>query len=348
MYREKVNEAISEFLEEKERNAMKEYREDNAQFYRDLREFMLRGGKRLRPIAVILGYKSIKDDREEELIKASICVEFLHNSTLIHDDIIDQDTLRRGGPTFHVLYERRYSHLPKERARLFGLAFGIMGGDELFNLGFEALLTSGFDKDRVCEALKYYVEAYREIVNGELLDLIMSISDYERLSVDDYLLMVRLKTSALFEKSFLIGLTLANADERTKNAFSNYAVYLSEAFQIRDDILGLYGTEEELGKPIGSDLREGKATILVILAFKMLPDDKKKALKDILTKHQIAEEDVYYARDLLKEYGVLNEAERISEELIEKAKDNIISLDINEEYKEILCDLAEFVVRRRY
>jgi len=349
-YREKVNKAINEFLIEKEEIATREYRKDNAEFYRNLREFMLRGGKRLRPIAVILAYKSVKGDyvEEEKIIRASTCVEFLHNSTLIHDDIIDEDTLRRGGPTFHVLYEKVFSYLPKDRAKLYGLAFGIMGGDELFNLGFEALLTSGFKGDGLYEALGYYIKAYREVVNGELLDLVMSVSNYEKLLTDDYLLMVRLKTASLFEKSFLIGLALARASEHIKSVFSRYAISVAEAFQIRDDILGLYGEEKEIGKPVGSDIREGKATILVVLAFKYLPHKEKQRLKEILLKREVTKEDVYYVRELLKKYGILNRAEELSESLIESAKEAISSLEISEDYKELLSALAEFVVRRKY
>jgi len=348
-FKPKVEEALKAIFDEKIEKA-KAYGDENARFYENLKEFVLRGGKRLRPITLIMAYHAIRKPEEEldELVKASTCVELLHNSTLVHDDIIDQDELRRGGPTFHVKYERLLGQRAPPKARLLGLAMGILGGDELFNMGFEVLLNAKFENIRVIRALGHYVNAYRKVVNGELLDLIMSIEDYGSLSLEDYMVMIDLKTAALFKESIRIGATLAGADDEITNGLSEYGELVARAFQIQDDILGIYGDEKTLGKPIGSDLREGKATILVIKALEALRGKEKEQFLSLLGRGGITVSEVNMVRDLLKTRGILKEVQGLSEALIEKAKGKVRCLDIREEAREYFLNLADFMIRRRY
>ncbi len=348
-FRPKVNEALNRIFNDKIIKA-RCYGEECVRFYENLREFVLRGGKRLRPIALIMAYHAIKKPEREldELVRASTCIELLHNSTLIHDDIIDQDTLRRGGPTFHIKYEQYFRRWCPTRANIYGMALGILGGDELFNMGFEVLLTSNFEPTRRLRALEYYVMGYREVVNGELLDLVMAISDYESLKLENYIDMVRLKTAALFEKALAIGAVLANASEEQLRYLREYGVRMAEAFQIQDDILGVYGEEKELGKPVGSDLREGKATILIIEAMKKLPRREKETLKGLLGRPDISKGDVELVRRMLQKYGILQEVRDKAKALVEEAVEALRKAHIRDEAYEFFVELAEFIIRRTH
>ncbi len=348
-YKQPIEQALKKIFDEKISEAGK-LNKDNVKFYENLKEFVLRGGKRLRPITLIMAYSAVKEPTTElnELIRTSTCVELLHNSTLIHDDIIDQDELRRGGPTFHTLYGQLFEKEVPHRAKILGIAMGILGGDELFNIGFETLLTAKFDRERVSRALEYYVSAYREVVNGELLDLMFSITDYEKLSEEEYLKMIRLKTAALFEKSICIGSVLAGIDEKTLLKLREYAVLVAEAFQIQDDILGIYGDEKVLGKPIGSDLREGKATLLVIKAIRTLNDEEKRVFLQVLGKENISLSEVKKVRKILREKGILEYVRKVSYNLAEEAKKIISKLSIRDEAKEYFVDLADYVIQREY
>ncbi|RLF25192.1 MAG: hypothetical protein DRN15_00620 [Thermoprotei archaeon] len=319
-------------------------------FYEDLEEFVLRGGKRLRPLSFIMAFRGVRDPKDAlgDVIRASTSIEFLHNAALVHDDIIDQDTIRRGGPTFHIKYEKFYESIAPLRAKLYGLSFGILGGDELFNIGVDVLLKVSFPAERRLEALSYYVMAYSEMVNGEALDLHMAVSDYEKLKEKDYFNMVLLKTGSLFEKGILMGLALAGANKKVKEMMSKYARNMAIAFQIQDDILGLFGEEEVIGKPVGSDLREGKATLLIVRAVQVLDKTKKEKLLSMLGKKDISKEEVAEAQDMMREYGVLDYARRVARGMADQAIDIIERCDITDDSKEFFRDLADYVISRLY
>jgi len=316
-------------------------------FYYSLEEFTLRGGKRLRPIALIMAYRSVKSLTEEEedtLAKVATCIELLHNSTLIHDDIIDRDRLRRGKPSFHVIFEKRYSDKPQ--APHIGVSYAILGGDELFNMGFKVLANAPYRHDLVLKALNAYTRAYSEIVCGEILDIYFSIR--RNASLEDYFKLVELKTASLFKASIEIGLVLAESSEELLRNMLLYADNVAKAFQIKDDILGLYGTEAKLGKPIGSDLREGKATILTVLAFKSLPLNERNRLLSLLGREDISLKDIEWAREILIKYNVKSKAEEYMTEFSNKALHYLSLCNIDDYSKKFFAELVDYVMKREY
>ena len=316
-------------------------------FYSSLEEFTLRGGKRLRPIALIMAYRSVKnltEEDEDKLAKVATCVELLHNSTLIHDDIIDRDRLRRGKPSFHVIFENRYSDQPQ--APHIGISYAILGGDELFNIGFKVLANAPFKRELILRALNAYTRAYSEIVCGEILDIYFSIR--RTATLKDYFKLIELKTASLFKASIEIGLILAESSEENIHSMLLYADNVAKAFQIKDDILGLYGTEEKLGKPIGSDLREGKATILTVLASESLPSNERNRLLSLLGKEDISLKDIEWAREILIKYNVKNKAEEYMTKFSNKALRCLSLCNINEYSKRFFTELIDYIMKREY
>lgn len=288
------------------------------------------GGKRLRPVVVVAAAEALGEVAEKALPFAA-AVELIHNFTLVHDDIMDRDELRRGVPTVH---------------KLWGEAMAIIAGDLLFAKAFEVLADArdkGVPPARVVEAGRVLAHATAVVAEGQAMD--MMFEESEDIDVDDYIRMVSKKTGALFEASAVLGALVAT-DE--KNILSSMAVYgrsLGIAFQIRDDILGLTGTEKEIGKPVYSDIREGKKTLLVIYALSRLDEEAKEKLRMILGKRDATREELEQAAELIKSSGALDYAEKLAQEYVNQAL-NALKVLPESEYREILEELALFAVKR--
>ncbi len=288
------------------------------------------GGKRLRPAIVIAVTEALGEVAEKALPFAA-AVELVHNFTLIHDDIMDRDEFRRGVPTVH---------------KLWGEAMAITAGDLLFAKAFEVLSdaeTKGIPHNRITRALKTLAHASAVIAEGQALD--MMFEQLEDVDIDDYFQMIYKKTGALFEASALLGGLVATEDESILSSLALYGRNLGIAFQIRDDILGVAGKEEEIGKPVYSDIREGKKTLVIIYALNQLEGDEKEKLMSILGNKQASRKELEEAAALIRKSGAIDYAEKLAREYADKAIAALSVLPDNEARK-ILVDLAEFAATR--
>lgn len=290
------------------------------------------GGKRVRPFIVITVAEGLGASREAALPFAA-AVELVHNFTLVHDDIMDRDEFRRGVPTVH---------------KLWGEPLAITAGDLLFAKAFEVLgeaLEKGVPANRVAEASRQLARASAIVAEGQALDLLFE--DLERVSMDDYIDMVYRKTGALFEASAVLGGLVATDDDETLSALAEYGRNLGIAFQIRDDILGLTGDEKILGKPVYSDIREGKKTILVIYALSKLDGDAREKLLSVLGKRGAAREELEEAARLIIETGAVEYAENVMKDYVGRAKTALGKIDfVNSDAKRLLEELVDFIVKR--
>lgn len=346
-----VNGALTKFLDSRIEKA-KKIGPAHVQYYEFIKEYMMRGGKRFRPIAVVIAYKSIGGDvTPESYYRASCSVEILHNASLLHDDLIDHDETRRGGPTFHARYREWYkkSVFPNpEKAIHFGMSAAILGGDTLMNLGAIAISESNLEPDIGIACLGYYQKSFDELVEGVLLEMTM-IED-PRATTEMYLNMIRMKTAVLLEKSLLMGGAMARGSESQMKALSEYGVKVGQAFQIQDDILGTFGEESVTGKATDGDIREGKKTMLVIEALRLCNKAQKKTLEKLLGNDQVTAEQVEDIRTIFRESAALDSAEKTMNRLLREGQ---VALDkakppLKEPYKKFLLDMSEFLVRRNY
>jgi geranylgeranyl pyrophosphate synthase len=348
---ERINKALEEFLIMK-RNAAHYLGAVHDFYYDNLREYVMRGGKRLRPLAVVAAYKAVAgESKTESLYRASCSFEILHNGSLLHDDLIDHDETRRGGPTFHALYRDwliEKANAKQEKADDFGMTMAILGGDSLINLGAETITTSQLSGDIAAKCHTYFQQGFSEIVEGVLLEMNMVLSD--KVSSDIYLEMVRLKTAALFEKALLMGAAMANASQEQLDAFSEFGVKVGQAFQMQDDILGSFGDEEDTGKSTSGDIREGKRTMLLIKALEHASPEQKKRLRELVGKKGMTEEEVEAVRTIFRESGALEATEKVMNSLLEEAqialKNAMPPLDST--YLEFLLTLSEFLTSRAF
>lgn len=214
------------------------------------------GGKRMRPKLVLLFANALGFDKHERFELAAV-VEFIHTATLLHDDVVDESSLRRGKPTANAL---------------FGNAASVLVGDFLYSRAFQMMVS--VDRMRVLEVL---AEATNVIAEGEVLQL-MNMHDPD-ITVDAYLRVIRFKTAKLFEASARLGAVLAGASAEIEDACAAYGRALGTAFQLIDDVLDYEGDTQELGKNIGDDLREGKTTLPLLIAMERGTPDQRALLR---------------------------------------------------------------------
>ena len=290
------------------------------------------GGKRLRPFIVLTVAKGLGATEEKAMPFAS-AVELIHNFTLIHDDIMDRDEFRRGVPTVH---------------KLWGEPLAITAGDLLFAKAFEFIgdaVNVGVEPANVAQAARVLGKAAATVAEGQALDMLFE--DRETVSIEEYLDMVYRKTGALFEASAVLGGLVVTRDEDTLAALAEYGRNLGIAFQIRDDILGLIGDEKTLGKPVYSDIREGKKTILVIYALTRLDPESRERLLSILGRRNASREELEEAARLIISSKALEYAEAVARDYAGRAKSALMKVEfVDEDAKRVLDELVDFVVER--
>jgi len=289
------------------------------------------GGKRLRPILLLAITKGVGGDWKKA-IPAAAAIELLHNFTLVHDDIMDEDEFRRGVPTVH---------------KLWGEDTAILAGDLLFAKVFEAaskLVDYGVDHAKVVKIVDILSWASITVAEGQVLDI--EFENREEVSEEEYIEMITKKTGALFKASAEIGAIIGGAPSECIAKLGEYGLNLGIAFQIRDDILGLTADEKTLGKPIYSDIREGKKTILVIHALKKLSPEEKKTLLNILGKSEDINE-LKKAADLIIKSNALEYAEKLAEKYVKIALEKLEEACIQDrEVYDMLKELALYIIKR--
>ena len=300
------------------------------QLYEAALHLIRAGGKRLRPLMVVASAQMLEQPIEKALPFA-VAVELLHNFTLIHDDIMDRDEYRRGVPTVH---------------KIWGENIAITAGDLLYSKAFEALsdaLDRGVEPENVALAARVLAKATSTIAEGQALDLLFE--DRDDVSLEEYLDMIYRKTAALFEASVVLGGLVATTDQTILSRLADYGRNLGIAFQIRDDILGLVGDEKTLGKPVYSDIREGKKTILVIYALERLEDSEREELLSILGAKTADKKELERAADLIKKTGAVEYAERLARDYAERARQALLTFPESTARK-VLEELIDYVVVR--
>ncbi len=347
-YKTKIDYVIKSIIEKKINDSENVFLKD---YYSEMRDYFLAGGKRIRPLLCIATYNAFTEDKSENIVFPSAGVEFLHNASLIHDDIIDKDDFRRGQPAFHYRFKRYHEKydLKKMLAEEFGTNIGILGGDSAFFLGLTPLLNNQFPVELNQKTINYYQSVFHELCNGVLIEVDMV--NQKKISIDDYIEMIALKTGALIEKSMLIGAVYANVeDDNILKLISQYAINLGLIFQIIDDILGTFGDPGITGKPTDGDIREGKKTCLLINAMNTLEESDKKQLITLIEKTDMTEKDVTEVKDLFLKADVINSAKNLANKYYNEARAALDNLDpvINQSEKEIFADLLEFVKEREF
>lgn len=304
-------------------------------------------GKALRAGLVCLAYRIIRDEDSDEAVKAGAAVELMHSSLLIHDDIMDQDLLRRGLPTIHA----QYSQLAKdEKIRSpdhFGESMAICIGDVSLFYTFELLSTLNVDSEKKSRIINLYAKELTAVATAQMQDLYAGLSNKDVSDKD--ILNVYYYKSARYTYSLplIVGAIIAEADNESISTLDRIGESLGVIFQIKDDELGLFGDEKETGKPVGSDIKEGKQTLYYYYLFKACSGQEKERLRDIFGSNSLASDDITLVRSLVMKYGIDKTIQKRVDALVLNAKQEIASLKIKEEYRDMLFDMIEHALKRK-
>ncbi len=289
------------------------------------------GGKRIRPALAILACEAVGGD-PKKVLPAAASVELLHTFTLVHDDIMDKDNERRGKPTVHSLW---------------GEDIGILVGDALYSSAFKALSglrATGIDDSRVLDCLEALIEANDMVHQGQIKDMIFE--ERENVAEDEYLDMIAKKTGALIEASVKIGCIAGGGSKEQVEGFKTYGKNCGLAFQIKDDILDLIANGDDLGKPVGSDIRSGKKTIMVLHALRTAEGEDIRTLKNIIGKEDATDEEVDKALTIMKALGSIDYAQRMLKDLIDGANSSLKVVE-DSEAKDHLGGIADYILERK-
>ena len=328
-----------------------------ADIHEGLFSYVRHAGKGMRPCLLLLSCGALGGD-ESQAIPAAAAVEIYHIWTLVHDDIIDRDVTRRGHPTVHAEYERRAREersLEGAEAAHYGTAVAILSGDLQQSWAF-ALLTDlaarGVDSATVLRLVRRMAtELTPQLLEGEMLDVQFSHSDPASLTEEDVVAMLSKKTAALIEYAAWAGATIGLAGRDDSNGFAEklgrFAYLCGTAFQMQDDILGLTADETLLGKPVGSDLREGKRTLVLYRALAAASPANRARLLSVIGRPDATAGEVRGALEVIAETRAIEEISHVANEYVNRAVELLGHLP-NSPYRTLLEQFAAFVVARRH
>ncbi len=308
------------------------------------------GGKRLRPAVLLTTAEALADveplstpyrsfpplesdwdptaNDTIDIMAAAVSVEVIQSFTLIHDDIMDDDDLRRGVPSVHKAYD---------------LETAILAGDTLYSKAFEIMLEAGAPPERAVDALAVLATTCTKICEGQSLDV--SFEARNDVTPEEYLEMVEQKTAVLYAASAALPAILLGADQETVDALYGYGLDIGRGFQIQDDVLDLTVPSEKLGKQRGSDLVENKQTLITVHARQQGIDVGD--LIDTADVEAVTEAEIDAAVEALEESGSIEYANETARELVDRGKRRLEVLPENEAH-ELLADIADYLIERGY
>ncbi|MCK5451868.1 MAG: polyprenyl synthetase family protein [Candidatus Aenigmarchaeota archaeon] len=359
-YKEKVDSRLKNFFD-------KEIEEfgysDNIYsiFLSFLKEYTLRGGKRIRPAFVYYSYLLFADRTNsnekaditiDEVITISMIPELKQTFFLGHDDFMDLSDKRRGGKSLHKMFEKFYQNIDgivEKKIMHQSNSMAVLAGNFANALSEKIILNTDLPIEKKNTILEILNKTDISTLYGQALDVHSGI--LPEILTEEELLEIHLNKSAKYtiESPLLIGAELAGASEEQQKILSDYAIPLGQAFQIEDDNKGLFGDEKKLGKPADSDLKEGKNTLLIIKALEKADNLEKKVIYYCLGNQDIDSEMIETVRDIVISTGSLDYSVNLAKDLISESKEYLNQLEnVNPDAKEFLLAFADYMLDREH
>ncbi len=297
------------------------------QLYDAAAHLIVNGGKRLRPFMVMKSCE-ILGGKLKDAMPAASAVEMIHNFTLVHDDIMDNDEMRHGVPTVH---------------KKFGLPVAILAGDVLFSKAYQVLSDSNLPAKEVNDLVSRLAKACVDVCEGQILDIKMAEAKKIPSQVD-YIKMIEKKTAALFDVSCSMGAICAKAKQSDITKLSAFGKNLGIAFQITDDLIGVMGDSKMTKKPVGNDLREGKKSLPIVLAITKSKGNDKKTILKAFGNSKATKKDIEKAVEVIRALGIEKIVRKQALQYSEKAQKSLSNYSGSA--KKELLSLLDFVVKR--
>jgi geranylgeranyl diphosphate synthase type I len=311
---------------------------------------LVRGGKRLRPAFCYWGWRGAGGEDGEQILVASASLEFFQAAALIHDDVMDDSDTRRGMPAVH----RRFATLHRGAGwtgdgERFGLAGAVLVGDLCLVWSDELFTASGLAPEQLARGRRTFDQMRTELMGGQYLDMLEQAIAAQRTggAVDRARQVIRYKSAKYtIEHPLLIGGRLAGADDGLLAAYSAYGLPLGEAFQLRDDVLGVFGDPSQTGKPAGDDLREGKRTVLVAKALERATPAQAGLVRRLLGDPGLDAAGVDALREVIVSTGALTATEELIDQLVEQARAALDGAGLGEPARGVLAGLVDAATAR--
>jgi geranylgeranyl diphosphate synthase, type I len=307
---------------------------------------LLSGGKRLRAAFVYWGYRSNGAAHNDEIIKAAASLELLQACALIHDDVMDGSDTRRGKPAIHRHFENVHNNASWQGSSAgFGVGAAILVGDLALSWADTLLCDAGLSYEELNRAKSVYDVMRAELMAGQYLDLLEQAR--QNTTPTQARNVIRYKSAKYtIERPLNLGAAIANADQAHQDVLTSYGLALGEAFQLRDDLLGVFGTPEQTGKPAGDDLREGKQTVLVATAREKNSAEVNELLEQHLGDPAISAQNIVLLQEALLSTGAVDEIETQISALTHEALIALESPTIEPNAREALTQLAIMATQR--
>lgn len=288
-----------------------------------IRYLISSGGKRIRPLLTVLSAKAVSSKSTKYIELASI-IEYLHNATLLHDDVIDGATYRRNIPSANHRY---------------GNDIAVLTGDYLYSRSY--ILLTDVEDTRIQKILSKVALTMSE---GEVIQLISTAK--LDITLDDYLKIIRSKTAVLFSAACEVGARIGDVSDNDAKCFAEFGEKLGIAFQMSDDLLDYIGNETETGKNRGTDLKEGKITIPILLLLELVDSEVKEKISKIVLSDKISTDDFDYIKNLIVEHSI---DKMVSQMVLDNMNEaiNALSTIKNSDYKKALISLANLLINRK-
>jgi len=288
---------------------------------------IIHGGKRLRPYMVLKSCQ-ILGGKNSNAINAASAVEMVHNFTLVHDDIMDNDEMRHGVPTVH---------------KKFGMPVAILAGDVLFSKAYQIITDSKLSANATTQLVSRLAKACVDVCEGQLLDVKMAEERKIPLQ-SEYITMIGKKTAALFDVSCAMGAICATNKAKDVSNLSAYGRNLGIAFQITDDLIGVMGDPKVTKKPVGNDLREGKKSLPILMAIKLARGKDKKIILNAFGNSKVSKKDLTKAVDVIRTLRIEENVRKQALKYAEKAEKSLAKYSGSAKIE--LITLLDFVVKR--
>jgi len=314
-----------------------------AQLIADVRQFIGRGGKRMRPYLAYLSYVGMGGTQIDDFFDVSISLELLHNFLLVHDDIIDRDFQRYGGLNIAGTYHRQFGEwMNKEDAMHLSGAVALLAGDVDAVMCSDVVLESAFPDDTKITLLREINRVIFAEGGGEYLDM---MTPHQNVS-EEYLEKIYEYKSGIY--SIEMPLRFGALLNKNSTTFDNFSRPIGIAFQLVDDMLGIFGDEKKTGKPILSDLHEGKKTILMVYALNQASPEQKNTLENALGNTQTTLKDLEVIRKIIVQTGAYQYVKDKAQYNLDSSLKSLQTIKMTDSSKAALSQLAKFIIARNY
>lgn len=344
-YKERVDHHMSDYLDSKIEQA-REISPLITDMYRHIKDMSVPGGKRVRGLLIYESFKALGGKESSAILDVSMAMELMHSYLLVHDDIMDQDELRRGTETIHSRYSKRYRKKNKSRdSEHYGICMGMIAGNILAVLSNEIIAEAKMPADKKVLILNEFTKIGREVNAGQMLDVYF---EFHEDSTRHHLMKIHTYKTAKYtiEGPMHIGALLAGRNKRVLENISEYAIPIGIAFQLQDDILGMFGDQARTGKSVVSDLREGKKTLLIIQALKKAGPKQRRDLEKRLGNQNITVKDAELVRDIIIQTGAYEYNRKMLQKLLRKGIKNLNPRYYSADGYEFLTAIAKYFIHR--